>query len=117
MRRTTRQKLVKRLFPTAVHLSPISLMILTHLLFQLFLSPFRRLCAFLGRPLMTNLRNSTARHSVVIALILPVAMRARLKVSPPATSSFIQLFEKTPIHTAHEPDLATPSISCRSSSS
>jgi hypothetical protein len=30
-------------------------------------------------------------------------MRARLKVSPPATSSFIQLFEKTPTHTAHEP--------------
>jgi hypothetical protein len=42
----------------------ISLMVLTHLLFQLFLSPFRRLCAFIGRPLMTSLlRNSTAALS------------------------------------------------------
>jgi hypothetical protein len=65
MRSTTRQKLVKRLFPTAAHLSPISLMELTHLLFQLVLSPYRRLCicAFLGRPLMTDLRNSTAALS------------------------------------------------------
>jgi hypothetical protein len=55
---TTRQELDKRLFLTAAHLSRITLMVLTHLLFQLFLSPFRRLCAFLGRPLMTNLRDS-----------------------------------------------------------
>jgi hypothetical protein len=41
-----RQKLAKRLFPTAAHLPPITLMVLTHLLFQLFLSPLRRLCAF-----------------------------------------------------------------------
>jgi hypothetical protein len=38
-------------------------MALTHLLFQLFLSPYRRLCPFLGRPLMTGLRNSTAALS------------------------------------------------------
>jgi hypothetical protein len=83
------------------------------------LSPFRRLCAFLGRPLMTNLRDSTAALSNdrTNALVLPATMRARLKVGPLATSSFIQLFEKTPIHTAHEPASATPSISCRSSSS
>jgi hypothetical protein len=36
------------LFPTAAHLPPITLMVLTHLLFQLFLSPLRRLCAFNG---------------------------------------------------------------------
>jgi hypothetical protein len=60
---TTRQELVKRLFPTAAHLSPISLMELTFLLFQLFMSPFRRLCAFLGRPFMTNLRDITAALS------------------------------------------------------
>jgi hypothetical protein len=63
MHSTTRQELVKRLFPPAAHLSPISLMEFTHLLFQLFLSPFRCLCAFLGRPLMTNLRDSTAALS------------------------------------------------------
>jgi hypothetical protein len=44
------------------HLSLISLMVLTHLLFQLFLSPYRRLCTFLGRPLMTNLEPSR-QHS------------------------------------------------------
>jgi hypothetical protein len=60
---TIRQELVKRLLPPAAHLSPITLMEFTHLLFQLFLSPFRRLCAFLGRPLMTNLRDSTAALS------------------------------------------------------
>jgi hypothetical protein len=60
MRSTTRQKLVKRLFPTAAHLPPITLMVLMYLIFQLFLSPPRRICAFLGLPLMTNLRNSTA---------------------------------------------------------
>jgi hypothetical protein len=60
---TTRQELDKRLFPTTAHLSPITLMILTHFLFQLFLSPFRRLCAFLCRPLMTNLRDSTSALS------------------------------------------------------
>jgi hypothetical protein len=60
---TTRQELDKRLFPTAAHLSPITLMVLTHLVFQLFLSPFHRLCTFLGRPLMTNLRDSTSALS------------------------------------------------------
>ena len=49
--------------PTAAHLPPITLMVLTYLLFQLFLSPLCRLRAFLGRPLMTNLRNSTASLS------------------------------------------------------
>jgi hypothetical protein len=42
----TRQNLVKRLFPTAAHLPPITLMVLTYLLFQLFLSLLRCLCAF-----------------------------------------------------------------------
>jgi hypothetical protein len=60
---TTRQELDKRLFPTAARLSHITLMVLTHLLFQLFLSPFRRLCTSLGRPLMTNLRDSTSALS------------------------------------------------------
>jgi hypothetical protein len=46
----------ERAHPTAAHLSPISLMVLMHLLFELFLSPYRRLCAFLGRPLMAYLR-------------------------------------------------------------
>jgi hypothetical protein len=49
---TTRQELVKRLLPPAAHLSPITRMVLTHLLFQLFLSPFCRLRAFHGCPLM-----------------------------------------------------------------
>jgi hypothetical protein len=79
---TTRQELDKRL-STAAHLSPIPLMIPTHLLFQLLLSPFRRLCSslctFLGRPLMlTNLRDSTsALSNDRTRVILPVTMRAR----------------------------------------
>jgi hypothetical protein len=36
------------------------------------------------------------------ALILPVTMRARLYVSPPATSSFIQLLEKTAAYIKQE---------------
>jgi hypothetical protein len=60
---TTRQELVKRLLPPVAHLSPITLMVLAHLFFQLFLSPFCRLCAFLGRPLMTNLRDITSALS------------------------------------------------------
>jgi hypothetical protein len=60
---TTRQELVKRLLPPAAHLSPITIMVLTHLFFQLFLSPFCRLHAFHGCPLMANLRDSTSALS------------------------------------------------------
>jgi hypothetical protein len=60
---TTRQKLAKRLFPTAAHLPPITLMVLSTSFSKLFLSPLHRLCAFLGRPLMTNLRDSTSTLS------------------------------------------------------
>jgi hypothetical protein len=71
-RSTTRQELVKRLLPPAAHLSPITLMVLTHPLFQLFLSPFCRLRAFHGCPLMANLRDSTSALSNMIALIFSV---------------------------------------------
>jgi hypothetical protein len=89
--------LVKRLFPTAAHLPPITLMVLTYLLFQLFLlSPLRHLCAFLGRPLMTNLRNSTAALSNDCTdLTSDEARSTNLYVREPTsyqlpTSSFIQ---------------------------
>jgi hypothetical protein len=53
MRSTTRQKLVKRLVshrcPSVAHRAH-GTHVLTCLLFQLFLSMLRRLCAFLGRP-------------------------------------------------------------------
>ena len=69
----------------AAHLLPIKLMALTYLLFQLFLSPLRRLCAFLGRPLMTKRHSSTStpdagRHPLAICHPAPPgALRLALR--------------------------------------